>query len=237
LKRSASNLLANSGRRPTQNLRATTPAAAREFVQLRDLADCLLEAYDSVTRRAYEKFMERNGQCGGELEDWLSSEREILLAFPVDLQESANYVYALATIPEPDGVRLAIGIESRWLVILANRHTDEAVAASQCRSKKLAALTSGARRNTRPATPERELIGISEFSKRIASHLPVPSIRSVPPSTAAPLSRAEKPRPGQTARILQLPGEVDSHRSVAVMSGGLLAIRMPKFPSAGAPSP
>jgi len=96
-----------------------TRQTRRECVPLSDPTDCLLEAYDCVAHRAYEKFLERGSTPGRELEDWLSAERELLPGFPVDIGERGQYVYALANFPGLSDVRVSVGIESRWLVILA----------------------------------------------------------------------------------------------------------------------
>jgi HSP20 family molecular chaperone IbpA len=221
------------------------PAAARECVALHDLADCLLDAYDSVTRRAYHKFIERGGRPGGEVDDWLSSEREILLSFPVDIEESAKCVYALASVPDPAGVKLTVGIESRWLVILANGNTEDPVATSERRRRKLATLSAGFTHGVTGSLARKRSgfrsgllsdygsghapVGIEEFSKRVSAKLPVsrtkPSAESL---TVSGTTEESKPRPNQTARILQLPAEVDGARSIAVIANGLLAIRMPR---------
>src|SRR5271168_4464699 len=57
--------------------RPLRPAVRRETVARCDLTDCLLQAYEFVARRAYEKFLMRGGESGKELEDWLSAEREM----------------------------------------------------------------------------------------------------------------------------------------------------------------
>jgi HSP20 family molecular chaperone IbpA len=112
--------LARLTRRPTHHaLRPTR--AQRESVAICDLSDCLLQAYEYVERRAYEIFVERGGEPGRELEDWLSAERELLLPITVDIEESADYVRALATAPGFTGSQIGVGIERRWLAIIAYR--------------------------------------------------------------------------------------------------------------------
>jgi HSP20 family molecular chaperone IbpA len=95
------------------------PVAKRENVSLCDLTDCLLQAYEFVAHRAYEKFILRGGEPGQELEDWLSAERELLLPITVDIEESDDYVRALATAPSFTGSQIDVGIERRWLAIIA----------------------------------------------------------------------------------------------------------------------
>jgi HSP20 family molecular chaperone IbpA len=93
----------------------------RECVTLRDMTDCLLQAYDCVARRAYEIFLERGGKSGGELDDWLSAEQELLGSLAVDLAEGEDYVSALASLPGLSGAEIEIGIDPRWIVILGRR--------------------------------------------------------------------------------------------------------------------
>jgi hypothetical protein len=243
LKRAICTTLKTFRQRPSPRFLARAqPAENRECIILSDLTDCLLEAYDSVTRRAYQKFVERNGKVGGEVDDWLSSEREVLLAFPVNLQESAECVYALATIPHPDRVTVAVGVESQWLIILANRREDDAVTEWTQRADKLRVLSTG----IVPEKSKDTVVGIDEFSRCVSISLPssassrsnLAASRSISARTARPrpdaLSAAASPQnrpPAETACIVQLPVQVDRQRSIAIFSNGLLAIRMPKTTS------
>lgn len=148
------------------NIRQSRPVReasgpSRECVALYDLTDCLLEAYDCVARRAHEKFRARRGKGGGELDDWLAAEREVLPELPAHISESDRTIYALASLPGVRAAEVSISVESQWLVIFA-----------------------------RP--------------------------------------RAAKRRPARSFCVLKLPAEVEPGRSVAVLSEGLLAIRMPK---------
>jgi HSP20 family molecular chaperone IbpA len=95
----------------------------RECLTLGDPTDCLLDAYDCVARRAYDHFLAKGPRPGGEVEDWLTAERELLLNFPVNVHESKDCVYALASVPGATAARLSVGIESRWLVILFRHAT------------------------------------------------------------------------------------------------------------------
>jgi len=143
---------------------ASTAPAGRKCLVLGDLTDCLLQAYEFVARRAYEKFLDRGASPGSELEDWLSAERELLQPIAVDLDESEEFVRALAAAPCFPGADVEVSVEPRWLAILA---------------------------------------------------------------------RAKSPEDPPVARafcILQLPAEVVPGRSVAVLAGGILGIRMPKAP-------
>jgi HSP20 family molecular chaperone IbpA len=94
----------------------------RECLPLRDMADCLLQAYDGVARRAYKKFLMRGGTPGGELDDWLSAEHELLGNLAVDVEDGAIFVSALASLPGFTSEDVDVGIDPRWLVILG-RHS------------------------------------------------------------------------------------------------------------------
>src|SRR5271155_1251142 len=93
----------------------------RECVPLRDMTDCLLQAYDCVARRAYQKFLQRGGVPGGELDDWLNAEHELLGNLPVDLEDAGIFVSALASLPGLTSAEVEVGIDPRWLVILGRQ--------------------------------------------------------------------------------------------------------------------
>jgi HSP20 family molecular chaperone IbpA len=157
-----------TNRRQSRPVRKTA-GPSRECVALHDLTDCLLEAYDCVARRAYQRFRARGGKGGRELDDWLAAEREVLPELPAQLSQSDRTIYALANLPGATAAQISVGVESQWLVILA-----------------------------RPKAAKRRT---------------------------------------QAFCVLELPAKVDPARSVAVLSEGLLAIRMPKTANlSGSPS-
>ena len=112
---------ANSPASNSRHGRAAGPGAPRrrKCIVLGDLTDCLLQAYECVARRAYEKYLERGGMPGGELEDWLSAEHELLHPITVDFEECDEYVHALASSPCFAHADVDVSIEPRWLAILA----------------------------------------------------------------------------------------------------------------------
>jgi HSP20 family molecular chaperone IbpA len=72
-------------------------------------------------------------------------------------------------------------------------------------------------------------MGIDEFRKRVSLSLPDSTAKSLlEPRTVSVTAPFETRRPPEMACILQLAVEVDRERSIAVLSNGLLAIRMPK---------
>jgi len=134
----------------------------REYVALHDLTACLLEAYDCVTRRAHEKYIERGGEPGREMDDWLAAQRELLPSLPTNVKENGDFVYALANVPSAAVSEIAVGVESHWLVILVG----------------------------------------SNAMVHSATH---------------------------SFCVLELPAKVDPERSVAILTDGMLAIRMKKL--------
>lgn len=182
--------------------------ARRDCIALSDPTDCLLEAYDCVARRAYEHFLARGPRPGGELADWLRAERELLLGFTINVQDSAEFVYALASIPGATAARLEVGIESRWLVILAQ--------------------------DSRPAQVLRDEV-ISGVTRSFDLGLAIG--RGKPPAASASSRRHQEHAlddeqfPSKSVCILELPAAVDAARSIAILSDGLLGIRMPKLTS------
>ncbi|HEX4073970.1 MAG TPA: DUF2934 domain-containing protein [Candidatus Acidoferrales bacterium] len=129
---------------------------------LQDLTACLLEAYDCVSRRAHEKYLERGEAPGKEMDDWLAAQRELLPSLPTNVKESGDFVYALASVYGAAASEIAVGVESHWLVILVGSN---------------------------------------------------PVMQSATHSFC----------------VLELPAKVDPGRSVAILSDGMLAIRMKKL--------
>ncbi len=203
----------------------TTGRAQRECVTLSDPTDCLLEAYDCVSNRAYEHFLARGPRPGGELADWLSAERELLLGFAVNVENSAQFLYALATIPGATAARLEVGVESRWLVILAqvSRPTPtrcDAAVPSVTRTFDLGLAFSRGRHSSARAGGGRE--ARLDSPRRTDTRMMQPRV---------PDSREDDRGPSKSVCILELPAAVDAARSIALLSDGLLAIRMPKVNS------
>jgi Protein of unknown function (DUF2934) len=55
------------------------------------ILDEIESVYDDITKRAYEKFLDRGGTCTVDIEDWLAAERELLLKPDVRLLEKHGY--------------------------------------------------------------------------------------------------------------------------------------------------
>jgi hypothetical protein len=188
----------------------------RECVALTDLTDCLLEAYDCVARRAYENFLARGLTPGGELEDWVRAERELLMDFTINVHDSSEFVYAMASVPDATAACLEIGIESRWLVILAQPSPTPRTRRAEIVpdvTRVSAVGPSGRGRKARGA----EVSGREEP-------------RSDTVRGTAPRTEDDRP-PSKSVCIIELPADVDAANSIAVLADGLLAVRMPKINS------
>ena len=291
------------------------PGVERECLPMRELTECLLQAYDCVARRAYDKFIERDGTPGGDIDDWLNAERELLPSIPVNIEDARDFIYALAAVPRRGG-RISVAVESRWLVILS--HTEESDPRdrfAQGHDDGKGALTTHGQ--TLPADAAET--GVRVFRKCVALDracaqeearnggcwrpggeprrdltVDAPTVMPVEPGTPA-VFRPEPGRsaltratefdaaryadgewgarrtgvtvtgadhaaaaagdnrfeidsairdamniartgsldmlPAQSVCVLELPHEVDGERSIAVLSNGLLGIRMPKIAS------
>ena len=174
--------------------RAHSGKSKRDCITLSDPTDCLLEAYDCVARRAYENFLARGPRPGGELADWLRAERELLLGFTINVEDSAEFVYALASIPGATAERLEVGIESRWLVILAqDSRPHKWSAMKSCRESRAASI--------------------------LASRRPAANRRTVGAAGRHEESSLDDERtPSKSVCILELPAAVDAARSIAILS-------------------
>jgi HSP20 family molecular chaperone IbpA len=181
----------------------------RECLPLHDLTDCLLQAYDHVAHRAYEIFVERGERPGGELEDWLIAERELLSELEMDFEESGGFVRALGSVPGFTGGEVSIGIEPHWLLVLARHESGDNSERVEIRPGPMARLGTATR------TPDD------------GSLLPLVDRTATLDGDARPDSPPAY-TPLQMFCVLELPAEVDPARSIAVLANGLLAIRMPK---------
>jgi HSP20 family molecular chaperone IbpA len=195
---------------PQKHLKAARPSSAlREFVPLSDLTESLLCAYDQVARRAYDKFMDRGARTGSELEDWLDAEQEILGLMEVDVAEAAGFVTALATLPGYRSAQVTLGIEPRWLLIFGCRESED---------------------HTDVPAVVRSLDPLRGPPRMDAASLAVmcahASRENFPARTADPAHPAS-----HLFCIMELPAEIDPARCTAILSNGLLGIRMSKtFP-------
>ncbi len=203
---------------------AEKPCATREYVRLEDFTDLLLQAYDGVARRAYQKFVGRGSKPGGELDDWLQAEQELGTHLKVDLAESKQFIHAMATVEGVKSSEVSVAIEGRWLMILGSQEfsakdapLDElwgmewnsaaGMAVTVRRADRLGAASDRAAASgdaSCAAGDESELIGIED-------------------------EECLRARWGsQPFCVVALPAEVDVEQSMAVLADGVLAVRMMK---------
>jgi hypothetical protein len=206
---------------PTQG-RATTNRLApparrrertgREALTLRNLADCLLAAYDGVSRRAFERFVARGSRAGSEIADWRSAESDLFLPITVELTETDEAIYALATVEKLSAGEIAVAVEDRWLLISGHlEHCGRVVGGSGTGGE----MEEG--RESMRWIDWDDLYSVlkdSEAAEALAAGA----------APASSLTNADS-RP---FCIVELPAGVDAERSVAVMADGLVAVRMPK---------
>jgi hypothetical protein len=156
-----------------------------------------------VAQQAYENFLASGPRPGGELEDWLNAERQLLLNFPIDIQESDDFIYALASVPGATAALISIGIESHWIVILVRQSQDHSCPALAPTRESADAETPRSDRPHRESKSDQALSSDPPFGERRA----------------------------KSVCVMGLPSAVDGARSIAVLSDGILGIRMAKLHS------
>lgn len=194
------------------------PRATRENVRLEDFTDCLLQAYDGVARRAYQKFMLRGSKPGGELDDWLQAEQELGANLKVDLAESKGFIHAMVSLEGVNGLEINVAIEGRWLMVLGSQEI----------SLKDAPLEElcGMEWNSASGTAVAIRAGIDDELLRgcvAASGQTEASEKEGEDNETLRMRWGSKP-----FCVAGLPAEVDAMRSTAVLADGVLAIRMAK---------
>jgi HSP20 family molecular chaperone IbpA len=179
----------------------------REHVALCDLTDCLLSAYDEVARLAYDKFQVRGmNSAGGELEDWLDAECELLGQMEVNVAESVDFVNALASVPGYRSADICLGVEPNWLLVYARNGHDE-----YANMPRIAHALDTLRRP--PPIDATSLAAMCVHAARDQS-----------------LMRGEKSdvTSAHLFCICELPAEVNPASCRAIVSNGLLGIRLAK---------
>jgi HSP20 family molecular chaperone IbpA len=203
-----SAVTAGRGVSAQKNVRgASRQASLRERVVFADLTDCLLSAYDGVARLAYRKFALRStGIAGNELEDWLDAESELLGQMDVSISNSGDFVSVLASVPGYRGAQISVGLESRWILILARSATDARVDMPQM---------------------------VHSFDPLHAPpHIDAESLSTLCAHAAREQSFTRIKESGTPAAnlfcISELPAEVEPASCEAIVSNGLLGIRIAK---------
>ena len=213
---------------------------AHQQLPLRSLPDCLLAAYDEVSHRAF---------------DWRAAEKDLFLPVDVDFEDTPEILYALATIAPCGDVRtgvavnapvnvatgmageLAIGladevaievaIEDRWLLIWVHPHTAFAVYENYQENVARSSAHESRELNLKWIEWEdlHHILQDSENSSGAFADSSSPSSSAQPHEPAAPVI-------ARPFSVVELPADIDVSRSSAVLSDGLIAIRMPKLKTA-----
>jgi HSP20 family molecular chaperone IbpA len=209
-----------------RNVHQDSSETLREQIPLRDMSDCLLAVYDEVSRRAVQRCIVRGTQEGSDREDWKAAEDDLFARISVDFEESGGNLYALASLPGCAGTEITVAVDERWLLICRdadhNRGTRETKEFGECASEDGSAdagsvegADDAGSMNSNGSNELRDRDGQSECSPtQIHEHdqeCGVPGL----------------PAPRQLC-VVALRAKVDPGRSVAVLSNGLLAIRMGK---------
>jgi HSP20 family molecular chaperone IbpA len=96
-------------------------APSWECVRLRDLTDCLSEAYDCLSELSDGTLRGGGGKPRESRQKLRAAERELMPWLPVDFAESEGFVRVLASAPGFCAADVWVGIEPLWLVVFARR--------------------------------------------------------------------------------------------------------------------
>ena len=197
-----------------------------EQIPLRDMSDCLLAVYDEVSRRAFQRCIVRGAQEGSDREDWKAAEDDLFARISVDFEESGGNLYALASLPGCAGTEITVAVDECWLLIAGSvgaspredaaedfgDYVMEDFGADTCSSedaKGPVVIRSRESRGPRGNDEHRESSQTATGERDSERHVPI----------------LRAPRP---FCVVALRAKVDPERSSAVLSNGLLAIRMGK---------
>jgi HSP20 family molecular chaperone IbpA len=203
---------------------------SREQIPVRDMSECLLAVYDEVSRRAFQRCIVRGAEEGTEREDWKAAEDDLFARISVDFEESDGNLYALASLPGCAGTEITVAVDECWLLIAGyvqpsrrqlleedfGDYTIEDFSANSC---------SGGSENGRVVIRSRDSSGLRDNDSQHGSPQRGSEVRDA--ERQLPILRAPRP-----FCVVALRAKVDPERSVAVLSNGLLAIRMGKAGSA-----
>jgi HSP20 family molecular chaperone IbpA len=182
----------------------------REQIPLRDMSDCLLAVYEEVSRRAFQRCVVRGEREGSDREDWKAAEHDLFARISVDFEESGGNLYAMASLPGCAGTQITVAVDESWLLICGYTERESGDASADAGGNYFVddfqAICSDESCEVRDRDGQRGNVAAQHHDKRR-----VASLRA--------------PRP---FCVLALRAKVDPGRSVAVLSNGLLAIRMGK---------
>jgi len=182
--------------------------------------------YDEVSRRAFQRCSVRGAQQGSDREDWKAAEDDLFARIPVDFEESGGNLYALASLPGCAGAQITVAVDECWLLICGDAgHNRKAQAADDFGEGALEDRRADSEGNDGDVGPESvtsdEAYAPEDRDGR--SEGSVMEIVERNHERGAPSLPAPRP-----LCVVALRAKVDPGRSVAVLSNGLLAIRMGK---------
>jgi HSP20 family molecular chaperone IbpA len=198
----------------------------REQIPLRDMSDCLLAVYDEVSRRAFQRCIVRGEQEGSDREDWKAAEDDLFARIPVDFEESNGNLYALASLPGCAGTQITVAVDECWLLICGYTERDLRSHMAEDfgeRESEDGSADSGGNdyADDFQAISSDESCGERDRDGRRGNSASLNDGHHDKQRVAG----LQAPRP---FCVVALRAKVDPGRSVAVLSNGLLAIRMGK---------
>jgi HSP20 family molecular chaperone IbpA len=195
----------------------------REQIPLSDMSDCLLAVYDEVSRRAFQRCLVRGTQQGSDREDWKAAEGDLFARISVDFEESSGNLYALASLPGCAGTQITVAVDECWLLICGDADRNlRADADEHFGQREITDGSAESESNANAAEPGATRPG------------ELHELRGGDGSNADPPAHITERRHGRGEYaprpfcVVALRAKVDPGRSVAVLSNGLLAIRMGK---------
>jgi hypothetical protein len=83
------------------------------------LEDNVADLHDRIARRAYAKFLGRDGVSGYELEDWLAAEAEMLISPRTELRVENSQLIAEIIVPDIDPGILFVSVTPQGLIVFS----------------------------------------------------------------------------------------------------------------------
>jgi HSP20 family molecular chaperone IbpA len=196
----------------------------REQIPLRDMSDCLLAVYDEVSRRAFQLCIVRGEQKGSDRQDWKAAENDLFARISVDFEESGGNLYALASLPGCAGTQITVAVDECWLLICGytEGERESHLAEDFGESENGGADSCG---DDCPACCETSVGAVSHEAGDCDGQRGNAAALKDEDNHERRVAGMRAPRP---FCVVALRARVDPGRSVAVLSNGLLAIRMGK---------
>jgi len=110
--------------KPQSSLRELPSPVA---IKPRDAAvfwDEVNNAFEKISKCAYELFESHGRQNGHDLDDWLQAESELLKPLPVEISEKDNLLVVRAEVPEFKVEELEVGLEPAVLIIKGKQENE-----------------------------------------------------------------------------------------------------------------